>query len=163
MHDRTGKPLDGPLMGDRPHYLKLYGSYRFPFGLIVGTVVNAMSGVPVTTVWNAPVAGLRPFNRMDLGRTPFLWFTNLYAEYGIKIGASRRLSVNINIDNLFNTDTAQRIYEIYNQGNAAVPQEILTKGAWNIDDYKPRLDPRYKMAMDNYSPITARAGFKLAF
>ena len=163
MHDRTGKPLDGPLMGDRPHYLKLYGSYNFPFGLTVGTVVNAMSGVPVTTVWNAPVAGLRPFNRMDLGRTPFLWFTNLYAEFGIKIGGSRRLSVNINIDNLFNTDTAQRIYEIYNQGNAAVPETILTKGAWNIDDYKPRLDPRYKMAMDNYSPITARAGFKLAF
>jgi len=163
MYDIYGKPLDGPLMGDRPHYIKLYGSYNFPFGLTVGTVFNAMSGVPVTTVWNAPVAGLRPFNRMDLGRTPFLWFMNLYAEFGIKIGGSRRLSVNINIENLFNTDTAQRIYEIYNQGNVAVPLDILTKGPWNIDDYHPKLDLRYKKPMDFYDPIRAWVGFRLNF
>jgi hypothetical protein len=163
MRDITGKPLDGPLPGDRPHYFKLYGSYIFPFGLTVGTVVNAMSGMPVSTVWNAIVAGLRPFNRMDLGRTPFLWFTNLYVEYGIKIGGSRRLSVNLNIDNLFNIATAQRIYEIYNQGNAAVPEARLTQGSWDINDYNPKLDPRYKMPMDFYDPINARIGFKFAF
>jgi hypothetical protein len=100
---------------------------------------------------------------MDLGRTPFLWFTNLYAEFGIKIGGSRRLSVNINIDNLFNINTAGRIYEIYNQGNAAVPVARLTQGAWDINDYNPKLDPRYKMPMDFYDPINARVGFKLAF
>lgn len=162
-HDINGKVLDGVLPGDRPHYLKLYGSYKLPFGLTVGTVINAMSGIPTSTHWNAIVAGLIPFNRNDMGRTPFLWFTNLYLEYGIKLGGSRRLSINLNIDNLFNIATAQRIYDVYNQGNAAVPESRLTQGAWDINSYNPKLDPRYKMQMDFYDPINARVGFKFVF
>lgn len=45
-YDIHGRPLDGVLPTDRPHYIKAYGSYAFPFGLTVGTTVYGMAGLP---------------------------------------------------------------------------------------------------------------------
>ena len=77
-----------------------------------------MSGTPVSTEYSMDAQGYLPFNRGDLGRTPFLWFANLYVEYNLKLGKNN-LNINVNVDNVFNTRTAQRIYQIYNSGGTA--------------------------------------------
>jgi hypothetical protein len=161
--DSNMKPVDGLLPGDRPHYFKLYGSYVTPFGLTAGLVINAMSGVVTSTEWAMDVQGYLPYNRNDLGRSPFLWFANAYLAYEFKMGGKTRFQVNLNIDNLFNIDTAQRIYQIYNQGGVAVPENVIAAGGWSLDDYDPVLDPRFKKPTDFYGPINARLGFRLMF
>lgn len=162
--DSFMKPIDGPMPGDRPHYFKLYGSYVFPFGLTIGAVVNAMSGVPTSTEWALDVQGYLPFNRNDLGRSPFLWFTNFYVAYDFKLGGRTRMEINLNVDNIFNVDTARRYYQIYNMGTVPVPEDVIAEGSgWNIDDYSPVKDPRFKKPTDLYPPISAILGFKISF
>ena len=166
--DKNLNPIDGPMPGDRPHYFKAYGSYMLPFGLTVGTVINAMSGIPVSTEYAMDVQGYLPFNRGDLGRTPFFWMADFYAEYNLKLGKNN-LNISINVDNLFNTRTAQRIYQIYNQGSVALGDEKIASGNWNIDDYNPVLHPMFKKEMWYYgdgfrgTPLTARLGLKFSF
>ncbi len=166
--DKSMNQIDGPMPGDRPHYVKLYGSYVLPFGMTLGAVINAMSGIPVSTEYAMDVQGYLPYNRGDLGRTPFFWFANFYAEYNLKLGKNN-LNINLNVDNLFNTSTAQRIYQIYNQGAVALTDDQILAGNWNIDDYKPVLDPRFMKEMWKYgdgfrgTPLTARLGLKFSF
>jgi hypothetical protein len=156
------KPSIGPLPGDRPHYFKAYGSYSFPFGITTGIVLNAMSGTPTSTEWAMDYQGYMPFGRADQKRSPFLWFANFYIEYNLKLGKST-LNINLNVDNVFDIKTAQRIYPIYNQGSVAISDARIAQGPWDINDYAPVLDPRYLMEANFYGPLTARLGFKFSF
>jgi hypothetical protein len=155
-------PSVGPLPGDRTHYLKAYGSYSFPFGVTAGMVFNAMSGTPTSTEWGMDYQGYIPFGRADQGRAPFLWFANFYIEYNLKLGKNN-LNINLNVDNVLDIKTAQRIYPIYNQGAVAISDERISQGPWNINDYEPELDPRYLMEANFYGPLTARLGLKFSF
>ena len=170
------KLQDGPLSTDRTHFLKLYGAYTFPFRLTIGTVVNAMSGIPFSERWF--VMGdytWRPFNRgyyregtsgntLKRMRTPFLWFANLYAEYSLRLGKTA-LNFNINVDNLFNIKTAQDISDWRTYWNLIVSDEKLLSGNWDLDDpevgYIP--DPMWMMKWQFYPPIAARVGVKFIF
>ncbi|HEX7503570.1 MAG TPA: hypothetical protein VF451_09125, partial [Acidobacteriota bacterium] len=156
------KPSSGPLPADRPHNFKAYGSYSFPFGVTAGMVLNAMSGTPTSTEWAMDYPGYMPYGRADQQRAPFLWFANFYVEYNLKLGKSN-LNINLNVDNVFNIKTAQRIYPIYNQGSVAISDARIAQGPWDINDYAPELDPRYLMEADFYGPLTARLGFKFSF
>jgi len=161
--DRDLNPIDGPMRGDRPHYFKIYGSYVFPFGLTLGAVVNAMSGIPTSTEWALDAEGYMPFNRNDLGRSPFLWYANAYVAYDFKLGGKTKMQISLSVDNIFNTDTARAIYQIYNQGNVSVPDAVIAAGGWDISEYGPELDPRFKKGWDLYPPISAILGIKLMF
>jgi len=173
--DQKMNPIDGPMSGDRPHYLKVYGSYSFPFGLTTGVVLNAMSGIPVSTEYAMDVQGYLPFGRGDMGRTPFFYFANIYLEYNLKLGKNN-LNINLNVDNVFNTRTAQRIYQIYNSGSVEISYDTLLAGNWNINDYNPVLNPRFGKDFWLYGdgqgavgttqrglPLSARLGFKFSF
>jgi len=166
--DKQMNPIDGVMPGDRTHQIKAYGSYTFDFGLTVGAIVNAMSGTPVSTEYAMDYQGFLPFNRGDLGRTPFLMFANLYAEYNLKLG-NNTLNFNVNIDNLFNTRTAMRVYQIYNQGGVPLSDAEILAGNWNIDDYNPILHPMFRKEMWFYgdglrgSPFRVRLGVKYMF
>jgi len=164
--DKQLNKIDGVMPGDRTHYFKLYGSYTFPMGLTVGTVLNAMSGTPVSTEYAMDAQGYLPFNRGDLGRTPFFWFANAYAEYNLKLGKNN-LNISLNVDNIFNTRTAQRIYQIYNYGGTAPSYEEIVSKNWEIEDIE--LDPLFKKEMWFYgdgargTPLAARLGLKFSF
>lgn len=166
--DKEMNKIDGVQPGDRPHYFKLYGSYSLPMGLTFGTVINAMSGTPVSTEYAMDVQGYLPFNRGDLGRTPFFWFANLYAEYNLKLGKNN-LNISVNVDNVTNTRTAQRIYQIYNAGGVALTDDQLIAGNWDINDFHPELHPMFKKEMWYYgdgvrgTPLAVRLGFKFSF
>jgi hypothetical protein len=165
--DKKMNKIDGPMPGDRTHSVKVYGSYTLPMGLTVGTIINAMSGIPVSTEYSMDAQGYLPFNRGDLGRTPFFWFANLYAEYNLKLGKNN-LNISVNVDNVFNTRTAQRIYQIYNNGGTAPSSEVIANSSdWEIADIE--LDPMFKKEMWFYgdgirgTPLSARLGLKFSF
>ncbi len=161
--DRNLDPVDGVLPGDRTHYFKAYGSYTFPFGLTLGAIANAYSGLATSTEWALDVQGYLPNGRNDMGRTPFTVYANAYAAYEFRAGRNR-FTLSLNVDNVFDTKTAQRVYSIYNQGTVAVPEDVIASGSgWDINDYNPVLHPMYGMRMNFFGPINARVGLRYSF
>ena len=153
---------DGPMPTDRTHFFKFYGAYSFPFGLTLGAVVNAMSGTPITEEWTVEANGYYPFNRANMGRTPFLWFANAYAEYNLKLGGRYRLQFNVNVDNLFNIDTGRRTWSRLTRGRVEVTAAQLISKQWDLPaDFL--YDPRFNQQMEFYPPIEARIGVKFIF
>lgn len=173
MWDKNLNEIVGKLNTDRPHFLKLYGSYAFPFGLTVGTVINAMSGIPVTRELHTGLEGYYPDGRLTDGRAPFLWFADLYAEYNLRVTDRYRIQFNVNVDNVFDVSTARRLYTRMNQTSTVLTDAERLAG-WDYDhnantvttinrtlSYIP--DPRFRMEMAFYPPITARLGVKFIF
>jgi hypothetical protein len=168
-YTKDGLPNDGPLPTDRTHFFKFYGAYTFPFHITLGAVVNAYSGVPVTESWNAFSTYEFPFGRGRIRdktpmRTPFMWFANIYAEYNMKLG-KYGLQFNINVDNVFDIATAQRIYEYKTWQDLNVTQQQWLAKNWDLTDPGVGFvqNPLYMMPTNFYGPIQARLGVKLSF
>jgi hypothetical protein len=176
---------NGLLPSDRPLVLKAYGAYAFPWGLTLGGVANWMSGTPRSTEFFVDgESGYYPLGRNDLGRTPNLWFLNVYAEYGIKIG-NNTLQFSVNVDNVTDNDTATWYYncinnrsvstywEYYGVSNLARPELVqfikngydlfALEGPWPQDMYHWTRDPRYNRPILYQAPISARLGVKFIF
>jgi hypothetical protein len=160
--DKNLNPIDGVLPTDRPHYFKFYGAYTFPFGLTLGTVINAMSGTPITERWDLNSTNFMPYNRANLGRTPFLWFANLYAEYSLRLGKTA-LSFNANLDNVFNVKTATSVYEYRTLYTLDVPESDILAKNWSYDSALAGEDARFRKADSFYAPISVRLGVRFSF
>lgn len=156
------KPIDGPLMTDRPIVLKLYGSYVFPMGLTVGAVMQAMSGTVLTTAWNVDGPGYYPYNRGDLGRTPFLYYADAYAEYNLRLGSRYNLQININLANVFNIDTVTGIGANVYRDNITPGEDVIAAGRWT-PPATAKLDGTFGYANSFFAPFQARLGFKFSF
>ena len=154
--------VDGPLPTDRTHAFKAYGSYLFDWGLTIGATVNAFSGNPVTEMWNVDTPNFLPYNRGNLGRTPFLWWADLYTEYSLKLGDRYRININANVTNLLNNDTAQWVYWNKYISNVSPGDEALVSTNWEPSP-TARLDPRFKMEYNFFDPIAVRLGVKFMF
>lgn len=161
MVDKNLDPLDGPLPTDRPIVLKAYGSYVFDFGLTVGGIVNAMSGTPVTEDWNVDSTGYFPYNRGNLGRTPFLWFTNLYVEYNLNLGGAK-IQLSANVDNVFNVSTSRRVWTEKFIDNVSPGDRALLDKDWDIPA-DVELDSLFEKEFSFYPPIEVRLGIKFIF
>jgi hypothetical protein len=177
--DGTKTQNNGLLATDRPVVLKAYGSYAFPFGLTVGGVFNFMSGTPKTTEWYVDRAdGYYPLGRNDLGRSPNVWFLNLYAEYNLKLGKNT-LQFSVNVDNATNNATATWYWTRINVttpyiwwsdfADDNIP--VITNG-YDFRDWEgtyPQTvgkwlrDPRFNQAIGFQAPISARLGVKFIF
>jgi hypothetical protein len=162
LFDKSLQPIDGPLGSDRTHSIKAYGSYAMPFGLTLGLVANAYSGTPVTEEWNVDSEGYFPFNRGNLGRTPFVFFTNLYAEYALNLGRRTGLRFSLNVDNLFNARTAQRVYTLKYRSNISPGDAALLSGDWE-PPADALVDPRFGMPYSFMAPISGRFGIRFVF
>jgi len=163
-YDQFMKPIDGPLATDRPHYLKAYASYVFPFGLTLGTVLNAYSGVPFTTeIQVNGQQGYYPFNRFDTGkRSPFTVSADIFAEYGLKLGKTD-LKLSLNIRNVTDAKTAQRIFGFYNQDDIYISDEDLITGQTDVKSLVEIRDPRFGNGYRFLPPLEATLGLKFAF
>lgn len=108
-----GKAGEGPLPLDRPHQVKVYGSYAFPGGFALGTGFNMSSGKPLTAL-----ASLAPYNNDSeipltprgggfetidgfKERTPFETQLDLQASYAVNLGG-RKLTLLADVFNVFN-------------------------------------------------------------
>ena len=173
--------MDGPLVTDRTHFIKFYGAYTFPFGLTLGSVVNAMSGTPFTETWYVWNAYFYPYNRGysmdDSGnlvqeRMPFLWFANAYAEYNLRLADKFTIQFNVNVDNLFNVGTARYKYRWKTYYGIDVTEAEMLAGGWDITDTDPvtgqnirnyEPDSQWGMESQFYPPISIRLGVKFIF
>jgi outer membrane receptor protein involved in Fe transport len=109
---------EGPLPLDRPHDVKLFGSYKLQIPLNVGAGVTFSSGKPLTALAAHPVystAGEIPEGPRGSGfqtvdgfqtRTPFLYSTAVHADYALPVHKGQRAVLVADVFNLFNTQRA---------------------------------------------------------
>jgi hypothetical protein len=140
---------------------KLYGSYAFPFRLTVGAMMQAMSGVPRTEYWLVN-GDYMPYNRGNLGRTPFLFYANFYAEYSLRLGRNR-LAFSINVDNVFDVDTTMVYFPYRTLYNLTVTEEQLLSGDWELETAGYVPNAMFNLPGIFYKPIAARLGVRYSF
>ncbi len=118
LYDSRGNlDVRGPLATDRPHVVKLYGAYDFPWGTQIGAFFYGASGTPLTTyVTTTASADAFVFGRGDMGRTPILTRTDLLLSHEVRFPNTKRLRFELNVVNLFNQKTARHIYNFLNKG-----------------------------------------------
>jgi len=166
-YNQDGEDYLGLLATDRPHQFKVYGAYTFDFGLTMGLNAYAMTGTPLQTeVYLNDMQGFYPLGRGSLGRNPFLWQIDLYAEYNLKLSEKYTLNFNVNVSNITNNDIAQRTDTLYNDAKINLSEETLLEG-WNyIDEVAAKgahLNPTYKWQYRFMDSIAARIGVKFLF
>jgi hypothetical protein len=179
--DSHGNLVTGRLATDRPHVVKLYGSYLAPFGTQVGAFFYGGSGTPLTTYVMSTNSsggiGSMVEGRGDMGRTPVLTLTNLLVSHDVRLAGSKRLRFELNVLNLFNQKTTRHVFNGLNRGTGAGGQRLsaaanlsqtdLTKGY----DYNALIlaspegqgayDPRYNQ--DDLFEEGARAYFTIKY
>jgi outer membrane receptor protein involved in Fe transport len=112
----------GRLPTDRPHVVKLYGSYLLPFGTQVGAFFYGGSGTPLTTyVVSTNQTQLFVNGRGDMGRTPVLSRTDLLLsqEFGLGNSGNKRLRLELNVLNVFNQKATRHEFNFLNRGAGA--------------------------------------------
>ena len=106
----------GRLATDRPHVVKLYGSYMMPTGTQVGAFFYAGSGTPVSrTVYTVNTIPVFVDGRGSMGRTPLLSQTDLLVSHELKMGGGKRVRLEANVLNVFNQKTARHIFDNLNR------------------------------------------------
>jgi len=150
----------GRLATDRPHVVKLYGSYQTPVGTQVGAFFYGGSGTPISTyVMTTDQIPVFVEGRGDLGRTPVLTRTDLLVAQELNLASNRRIRIELNVLNLFNQKTATHFYNQLNRGPSGLPRQASAISLSNVDltkgyDYNALIratadgsnayDPRFK-------------------
>ncbi|MEQ1759322.1 MAG: TonB-dependent receptor [Vicinamibacterales bacterium] len=112
----------GRLATDRPHVLKLYGAYDLPTNTQIGAFIYAGSGTPMSTyVVTTNQIPVFVEGRGDMGRTPVYSRTDLLLSQGVNLG-SKKLRLELNVQNLFNQKTTRHVFNYLNKGAGAPRQ-----------------------------------------
>jgi hypothetical protein len=110
----------GRLPTDRPHVVKLYGSYSAPFGTQFGAFFYGASGTPQSTlVTSTHSADLLVYGRNDMGRSPMLTRTDLLVAHEVPV-VGKELRFEFQVLNVFNQKTARALFPFLNRG-AIIP------------------------------------------
>ena len=139
----NGEPDNGVLATDRPHVLKLFGSYSLNWNNVFGKSIDSsgtnstefgasfmgMSGTPIST--RVQLYGAYTFlnTRGDLGRTPLFTQTDFQVTHTIKLGGDGRyaLKLDVNLTNAFNENN---ILSVWSQ----ISPDSLTAGNFGISN-----------------------------
>jgi len=164
-YDRNGKEVLGRLATDKPHQLKVFGTYRFPFNLTVGLGQYVGSGVPVTEIGWAPInTPFYPYGRGNLGRTPTVTQTDLALYQDFKVGAFD-LQVGLSVLNLFDEKTVLRRWGSRTLQDLPLSEEEFFAGGWDYETLVRSVqpDPLYNKADVFQAPRELRLSFKVTF
>src|ERR1043166_6568316 len=136
--------LYGRLPNDRPHQLKVDGTYRWPFKLLIGASFRAQSGIPFNQLIPHPVYGNNEGFGLPRGtaivptvgvtqagfphvvdsigsnRTPNTFNLDMNAYYPIKVGEGKELRIQADWFNVFNSQRAIRLDETFSI-NSGIP------------------------------------------
>jgi len=174
--DQNLDPTYGLLPTDRPHQLKVQGTYTAPFGTTVGINQYVGSGTPQSTEVNLyPTLPFFPYGRGDMGRTDMLTQTDLTVQHEIKLGSRYSVQFMVNVLNLFDEDT--ELYKWNRLLRADLPQstgltqftffnapfdfnQVLANNAAAVD---PLRDPRYGKGYIFQDPRLVRLGARIRF
>jgi outer membrane receptor protein involved in Fe transport len=166
----------GPLRADKPYQWKLHGAYTFPFGLTLSEGFFLSAGIPISAQGPEIVNGYGDGtiwlkNRGSEGRTPAFWSFDLHADYDIPIfrkGSTRRLSVIVDVFNLFNRHQTMEVDQDY--AYEGMPNIDAWEDPANLDSFgNPKFNANlapskyYKTPILYQSPRSMQIGIKLAF
>ncbi|HXW07766.1 MAG TPA: TonB-dependent receptor [Vicinamibacterales bacterium] len=126
---------DGRLTNDRTHQLKFDGSYEVQGGAVRGLNLalstHWYSGGPLNAYgYSTPYANWEYYlvPRGSLGRGPSDWEADIHASYPIRLGATSRLNLVMDIFNLFDRQEAFQLDERYNLARdgrcAGIPEDL---------------------------------------
>jgi outer membrane receptor protein involved in Fe transport len=171
MFDERGRPVYGPLATDRPHQFKAQFLYDLPWGTSVGVNTFVESGIPVTREAafiegnNFPVMYK---GRMSDGRNPVFSQTDLYLAHEFRLGAGQRLTLSLNVVNLFDQKTGLDKFRTQLASGFAVPVDEATfyRGIDTeaiIRAARIPLDPRFLQTDTFQGPLSARFGIRWSF
>ncbi len=101
----------GPLNTDRRYILNIEPSYTIASGfakkLVLGTAVNVLSGIPLTTLAAQQIYGnpgeVPLYGRGDLGRSPVTGTVSAHIEYPIQLGEGKQLKLQMDAFNIADT------------------------------------------------------------
>lgn len=179
---RGNLDVQGRLATDRPHVLKLNGSYERPWGGLgrtdVGAFVYLGSGTPLSTLVNTTQHTAVFVNgRGDMGRTPVLNYTDMVVGHSFDTAEGQRLRFEVNMLNLFNQKTARHRFDRLNRGDAGTrdssSMDLKGVNLFNGYDYNALIlaspdgadafDPRYGLDSLFTPGFSARLGVKYTF
>jgi hypothetical protein len=155
LFDTSGsiEPVYGVLATDRPHILNLQASYDFAWGTTVGANQLIASGTPTTREISQNGIPVWYRGRNSDGRTEALSRTDLSVQHAFQLGGGRRLSLGVQIFNLFDEENVTRVFQQPYQDRFNVSDEEFFAGfdpdalaAGNPDDIRP--DPRFLRPAD---------------
>ena len=110
--DQNGEPVYGRLETDRPHQLKLNGTYIAPWGTAISAFQFIGSGSPISRQVN--VQSSTPMfylGRGSDGRTEKYMQTDLYVSHTIRLGGSKAIRLEANVDNLFDSENTIGVFK----------------------------------------------------
>jgi hypothetical protein len=172
MYDDSGsrEPVVGRLNTDRPHLLKLQGTYDLPWGTGIGLNYYAWSGALFSK--QLSYQGYSPTfydGRGSLGRTPVEQAMDLLVQHDVRLGSQRRLNLSVNVVNLFDSDMATALSASpYRDRLTFTPPELFfngfdTEAIMNADPARYRPDARYKQASSFLRAREIRLGASFRF
>jgi hypothetical protein len=172
MYDDSGsrQPVVGLLNTDRPHLLKLQGTYDLPWGTRLGASYYAWSGALFSK--QLSYQGYSPTfydGRGSLGRTPVEQALDLLVQHDFPLGNGRRLNFNVNVANVFDHDMPTAISASpYRDRLTLTPPETFfngfdTEGLMNANPRTYRPDDRYKKASSFLGRREIRLGATIRF
>jgi hypothetical protein len=148
----------GYLPQDRTHQIKVQGSYKFDFGMVLGINYTFSSGRPMNKYYGYPrmEAGygtLLAVPRGSAGRMPSVWQLDLHAEYAFNLWKTN-LAFFADVFNLFNNQQATSKYQTYYY----TPDTLQ-------DIYSGNLvrNPDYGKTSGRQAPRNVRLGVKWSF
>jgi hypothetical protein len=140
----------GLLPNDRTHVVKLAASYRFDWGLAIGTYFIAQTGTPLSVYANPldrPTALYAP--RGTAGRTPSIW--DLSARVSYDLLSERSPSARIILD----------VFQIASR--RAVVDVQQWKGYLDANGQFTYQEPTYGQAYRYQPPMSVRLGMEVNF
>lgn len=142
----------GLLPNDRTHVLKLFGSYRFDFGLAAGASLLWASGTPLSEYGGIPAGApywsfVQP--RGSLGRTPALWDLNLRLAYDLPAIGRGRPRALLDLLHVGSPNRAVTFDQVHYTGVDSNGNQTGANATYGqVTHYQPPMDARLGLIVD---------------
>jgi len=164
---------DGPLPEDRPHNLKLLGSYIIPLGaaggITIGAQFNTLSGTPIEVLGQHPLYGRREtfiLPRGSGGRTPTVTQLDLHVAYGRQFSKLLRVDIYWDTFNVLNEHTVTAVDQEYTT-DFVLPMVNGTvddlRNLKNLSGQQVKVSSNYGSPTAYQSPLSMRFGLRVSF
>ncbi|MDB4967352.1 MAG: TonB-dependent receptor plug [Myxococcales bacterium] len=163
---------EGPLPSDKPHNLKVQGSYFIPFGnntVVLGIAFNGISGRPIEVLGRHPLYGRREvfiLQRGSGGRTPFVTSFDFHVSYRRQLSRLFGFEAYADVFNLFNQQEITNVDDEYTASRVSPIQNGTVTDLANLKTtagVQPLLNPNYGRATAYQQPLSMRLGLRLSF
>ena len=158
---------NGPLPNDRPHNIKLQGSYFIPFGgnsIVLGLAFNANSGAPIEVLGASPQIGeseVFVLPRGSGGRTPWVTQLDLHLSYKRKLSSLFSVEAYWDVFNVLNQQAVTSVDEEYTFSQVSPVQNGRVADLANlktIGGQPVQVNPNYGSATAFQQPLSMRFG-----